>query len=171
MQMLLTPAGTRKIAASMVGGSLFAPATIVLGDGGAGAGLPYTVYEPTGAETQLRRQVAQFVAAAVSRPPADPGDVVIEVVVPVTAGDWWVTEIGVLDADGELIAIGKVPPFQKVGSASGSYDDLVLEVALSVGRAANVVVTIDASKVIATRDYVRTELSGLKASLLFHGLM
>ena len=81
------------------------------------------------------------------------------------------TEVGVFDADEDLIAIGKVPPFQKIGSASGSYDDLVLEIVLSVGRAANVTLTLDPSAVLVTRDHLRSELSGLLASILFHGLM
>ncbi|SMC89225.1 hypothetical protein SAMN06297251_111154 [Fulvimarina manganoxydans] len=60
MQIKLTEIGTEKIAASMAGGPLFAPATIVLGNGGAGESLPYTVYEPTGEETGVAEEVARY---------------------------------------------------------------------------------------------------------------
>lgn len=169
MQIKLTPIGTQKIAASMAGGPLFAPATIVLSDGGASEGLPYTVTAPDGSETEVANEVARFEATAVYRQDEEPSDLIVEAVVPVTAGDFWVTEAGIFDADGDLVAITAVPVFQKIASSSGSYDDLVLEFVLGVGANAVVNVTLDPSAVLATRAYVQAQFEGIGASIFFHG--
>ncbi|SMC89232.1 Phage tail-collar fibre protein [Fulvimarina manganoxydans] len=90
---------------------------------------------------------------------------------PVTAGDYWVTEAAILDGDGDCVAITKIPVFQKIASSSGSYDDLVLEFVIGVGRNATVNVTLDPSAVLATRAYVSAQLEGLGSSIFYHGLL
>jgi len=88
-----------------------------------------------------------------------------EQVIPAEVGGWWIREIGLYDADDDLIAIANCAPSFKPLLSQGSGRTQVVRVNLLVSNASNVELKIDPSVVLATRDYVDrriNEPSGVK---------
>jgi hypothetical protein len=86
--------------------------------------------------------------------PANPGQVIIEQVIPETEGGWWIRELGVYDADGDLVAIGNCPETYKPQLSEGSGRTQVVRMVLIMSSAATVTLKVDPSVVLATRKYV-----------------
>jgi hypothetical protein len=77
-----------------------------------------------------------------------------EQVIPAEVGGWWIREIGLYDADDDLIAIANCAPSFKPLLSQGSGRTQVVRVNLLVSNASNVELRIDPSVVLATRKYV-----------------
>lgn len=84
----------------------------------------------------------------------NPGLLMAEQVIPADVGGWWVREIGLYDADGDLIAISNCAPSYKPLLSQGSGRTQIVRMTFIISSTANVVLKIDPSVVIATRDYV-----------------
>ena len=68
-------------------------------------------------------------------------------------------EIGLYDADGDLVAVANCAPTYKPVLSQGSGRTQVLRMSLVVSNAANVQLKIDPSVVLATREWVTEELA------------
>lgn len=77
----------------------------------------------------------------------NPHWVVIEAQIPSTAGGWDITEVGVIDEDGDLIAQGTYPATYKPTETDGSVIDLFVRVILHIDNDVNVTIIIDGSVV------------------------
>lgn len=86
--------------------------------------------------------------------PKNPGVLMAEQVIPADVGGWWVREIGLYDADGDLIAIANCAPSYKPLLPQGSGRTQVVRMTFIISSTANVVLKIDPSVVLATRAYV-----------------
>jgi hypothetical protein len=80
--------------------------------------------------------------------------IIVEQVLPENVGGWWIREIGVYDADGDLCAVANCPPSYKPLLAEGSGRVQTIRMVLIVSSTAAVDLKIDPSVVLATRGYV-----------------
>jgi phage-related tail fiber protein len=85
--------------------------------------------------------------------PLNASQIIAELVIPENVGGWWIREMGIYDADGDLIAVANCPPSYKPQLAEGSGRTQVLRMVLIVSSTAAVQLKIDPSVVLATRAY------------------
>ncbi|WP_183142165.1 phage tail protein [Pseudomonas cichorii] len=87
---------------------------------------------------------------------ANPNVIIAEQVIPPDVGGWWIREIGLYDADGDLVAVANCAPSFKPTLSQGTGKTQVVRLNIIVTSTANVQLKIDPSVVLATRDYVDT---------------
>ncbi|WP_334168282.1 phage tail protein, partial [Achromobacter mucicolens] len=80
--------------------------------------------------------------------------VVFEQVIPEQVGGWWIRQLGLRDADGDLIAVANCPPTYKPQLAEGSARTQVVRFVLQVSSAKDFELKVDPSVVLAARQYV-----------------
>ena len=86
--------------------------------------------------------------------PANSAVIIAEQVIPAEVGGWWIREIGLYDADNDLVAIANCAPSFKPLLTQGSGRTQVVRMNLVVSNSASVELKIDPSVVLATRAYV-----------------
>lgn len=86
--------------------------------------------------------------------PQNAAIIIAEQVIPAEVGGWWIREIGLYDADNDLVAIANCAPSFKPLLSQGSGRTQVVRMNLIVSSSANVQLKIDPSVVLATRAYV-----------------
>lgn len=85
--------------------------------------------------------------------------IVAEQVIPADVGGRWIREIGLYDADGDLVAVANCAPTYKPLLSQGSGRTQVVRMSLVVSSSSNVQLRIDPSIVLATREWVTEELA------------
>jgi len=86
--------------------------------------------------------------------PANPNIIIAEQVIPENVGGWWIREVSLYDADGDMVAVANCAPSFKPLLTQGSGRTQVVRMNLIVSNTANVELKIDPSVVLATRQYV-----------------
>lgn len=86
--------------------------------------------------------------------PSNSSILVAEQIIPADEGGWWIREIGLYDAEGDLVAVANCAPSYKPLMSQGSGRTQVVRMNFIVSSAANVVLKIDPAVVLATRQYV-----------------
>ena len=89
----------------------------------------------------------------------DSAVIVAEQVIPAEIGGRWIREVGLYDADGDLVAVANCAPTYKPLLSQGSGRTQVVRMNLVVSSSSNVVLKIDPSVVLATREWVTEELA------------
>lgn len=84
----------------------------------------------------------------------NPNHVIIECHIPSNVGGFEVNAIGVYDEEGDLIAIGNTPRTYKPLLDEGSAKELMIKVIMEVSNASEVILRLDPSIIMASRDYV-----------------
>lgn len=100
--------------------------------------------------------------------PLNPSQVIAELVIPESIGGWWMREMALYDADGNMIAVCNCPPSYKPVVAEGSGKTQVLRMVLIVSSTAAVQLKIDPSVVLATRAYVDTIAESMSNLITVH---
>ncbi|WP_434673714.1 phage tail protein [Pseudomonas sp. R1-15] len=90
--------------------------------------------------------------------PANPNIIIAEQVIPENIGGWWIREVGLYDAAGDLVAVANCAPSYKPLLTQGSGRTQVVRMNLIVSNTANVELKIDPSVVLATRQYVDSKI-------------
>lgn len=93
--------------------------------------------------------------------PKNPGIIIAEQVIPENVGGFWIREIGLYDKDGDLVAVANCAPTFKPLLAQGSGRTQIIRMNLIVSSIANIVLKIDPSVVLATREYVDQTLEAI----------
>jgi len=154
--MIPTMVGEAKIAAMLAGGDPLTITEIAVGDAN---GAPYT---PVRTMTVLVNEVFRAGVLSLSVDPDNPSLLAIEMVIPPEEGGWTMNEIGVFDADGDMVGIGSIPSIPKPILGEGSVLDLIVRPLLLVTSAASVVLSVDPLIVTASRKYVDDQIAALK---------
>ncbi|ECI5564054.1 phage tail protein [Salmonella enterica subsp. enterica] len=149
---LLTDRGMAKIASALADKKQIHLQKMAVGDGGG------QYYEPTTSQTTLRHEVWRGDMNTLTVAPNNPNWLIAELVLPEEVGGWYVREVGVFDADGELIAIGKFPESYKPLLPGGCGKQVCIRLIMEVSNTTAVTLTVDPSIVLATRDYVDARL-------------
>lgn len=88
--------------------------------------------------------------------PANASVIIAEQIIPESVGGWWVRELALYDADGDMVAVANCAPTFKPLLAQGSGRTQVIRINLIVSSTANIELRIDPGVVSATREYVDT---------------
>lgn len=155
---ILTTAGKSKIAAALAEQRQIRLQTMVIGDGNG------KYVEPTESQTKVVNEVWRGQLNTLKIAPDNPAWVIAEAIVPEEAGGWYVREVGLLDADGTLVAIGKFPETYKPKLPTGASKQIVIRAVMEVTNANAVTLMIDPSVVVATREYVDDALKAHEKS-------
>ena len=142
---LCTDIGNAAIANSVLTGTKVNFTQIAVGDAN---GTPYV---PVSGMTALKHQVWSGPIAEVSQDPEQPNRMILHAVLPSSVGGWVMREIGVLDDQGRLIAVGNTPEIPKEAVTSGAIMEMDLYIYISVVDARGVNVVIDPTVVIASK--------------------
>lgn len=153
---IYTSAGLDLLAAIQAGGAAWQPTQMAVGDGG---GL---IVAPSEGQISL---VGERFRASVNRvyqpsPSAQPRKVVAELIIPASAGSFVIREIGVFDANGDLIVVGNTPETYKPTPSEGAFVDTIARVEFLVANLDDIALTADPNTAIASQDWVRDYVAG-----------
>jgi hypothetical protein len=109
---------------------------------------------PNATQTKLVNERRRAPLNQLKVDPTNAAIIIAEQVIPAEVGGWWIREIGLYDADGDLVAIANCAPSFKPLLTQGSGRTQVVRVNLLVSNSSSVELKIDPSVVLATRAYV-----------------
>jgi len=145
---ILTDTGKAKLANAQALGTKVEFSEMAVGDGGG------DYYDPVESQTALKNETWRGQINRIKTDDDNPSWIVVEVVIPMSTGGFTIREAGILDADGDLIAVGKYPATYKPVLAEGSGKDLYIRMILEIGNVSSVTLKIDPAVVLSTREYV-----------------
>lgn len=122
---------------------------------------------PSRTQTQLINERRRAPLNQVKIDPTNASVIIAEQIIPETVGGWWVRELSLYDADGDMVAVANCAPTYKPLLAQGSGRTQVIRINLIVSSTANIELKIDPSVVLATREYVDTAVVEALAKLDF----
>ncbi|MGT3320564.1 phage tail protein [Yersinia enterocolitica] len=153
---LLTNIGAAKLANATTLGTRLEITQMAVGDGGG------TLPTPNPAQTQLVNEQRRAALNTLSVDPINTSQIIAEQVIPEAEGGWWIREIGLLDKDGDLVAVANCAETYKPLMQEGSGRTQTIRVILIVSSTAAVTLKIDPSVVLATRKYVDDKVIEVK---------
>lgn len=151
---IITTAGAEKLAAATVpGGKKVNLTAMAVGDGGG------TLPEPDAGQTKLINEVWRHALNKVSQDNKNKNYIVAELVVPPDVGGFWMRELGLYDDAGTLIAVANMAESYKPKLAEGSGRAQTCRMVIIVSNVDSVALSIDATTVMATQDYVDDKIA------------
>ncbi|WP_260734421.1 phage tail protein [Escherichia coli] len=156
---VLTDAGLKKLAAAAASGNQMKITHMAVGDGNGKA------VTPGRADTRLVREKYRAPLNSLEEDTERPGHVIAEMVIPEKQGGWWIREFGLFDEDGGMIVTGKFPDTWKPAPGQGGARLISVKVVVAVSHTENIVLKVDPSVVMATREWVNTKAEQLKKEL------
>ncbi|GAB7489561.1 phage tail protein [Enterobacter hormaechei] len=151
---VITKAGAIKLAAATIPNGKKVNLTVMaVGDGGG------TLPTPDPNKTKLVREVWRNTLNKISQDNKNKNYVVAELVIPPETGGFWMREMGLYDDTGTLIAVGNMAESYKPALAEGSGRAQTVRMVIMVSDIESVELTIDATTVMATQDYVDDKLA------------
>jgi len=121
---IITNAGLIKNAAANSGGSPVNLTHLAVGDSNG------TYYNPTGTASALQNEKHRTTLTHVVIDENNPNQLIVEAVINEVMGPFYIREVGVFDADGDLFAIGKYPETFKPDLPAGSGKRLYIRMIL-----------------------------------------
>lgn len=156
---VLTEVGEAKLANATALGTPLQLTRMAVGDGGG------SVPVPNRSAKNLVGERHRANLNTLQKDPLNSSQVIAELVLPETVGGWWIREIGLFDAAGDLIAYSNAPETYKPQMAEGSARTQVVRMVLLVSSVAAVELKVDPSVVLATREFVLTTVAAELAKL------
>lgn len=149
---LLTNIGAAKLAKATALGTKVEITQLAVGDGNG------VLPTPNPAQTALVHELRRAPLNMLTVDPANASQIIAEQVIPEDVGGWWIREIGLLDKDGDMVAIANCAETYKPQLQEGSGRVQVIRVILIVSSTEAVTLKIDPAVVLATRQYVDSQL-------------
>ncbi|MCN2889358.1 phage tail protein, partial [Escherichia coli] len=140
-------------AATVPGGKKVTLSAMAVGDGNGKLPVPDT------GQTKLVHEVWRHALNKVSVDNKNKNYIVAELVVPPEVGGFWMRELGLYDDAGTLIAVSNMAESYKPELAEGSGRAQTCRMVIIVSNVASVELSIDASTVMATQDYVDDKIA------------
>ncbi|GAB7263043.1 phage tail-collar fiber domain-containing protein [Dickeya ananatis] len=151
---ILTHIGEAKLAQAISTGKPLEITQMGVGDGGGVLQVP----DPT--QTSLVNEKRRAAINSLSVDPDNPGQVIAEQVIPENEGGFWLREIGLYDAAGNLIAVANCPETYKPELKEGSGRIQTVRMILIVSRTDAITLKFDPTVALATRRYADILLAG-----------
>lgn len=151
---ILTAIGEAKLANATALGSTLQLTKMAVGDGNG------TTPIPSRTQTALVHENRRAPLNTLFVDPANASQIVAEQIIPEDIGGWWVRELGLYDAVGDLCAVANCPDTYKPVLASGSGRTQIIRMVLIVANTSAVELKIDPSVVLAPRGYVDQVIAG-----------
>lgn len=145
---LITDVGLAKITNGLINNTKVDFTQMAVGDGGG------SYYNPSSSQIKLVREVWRGPVGMVAIDEDDNNRVQIISPIPPNVGGFFIREVGLYDADGDLIIIAKQPETYKPAIENGSTKDLTIKLLIEVANASSIVMKIDPTVITATRKYV-----------------
>ncbi|ERO61155.1 phage tail-collar fiber domain-containing protein [Pseudomonas piscis] len=114
---------------------------------------------PNKTQTKLINEWRRAPVNQVRTDPTNPNIIITEQVIPPDVGGHWIREIGLFDADGDLVAVANCAPTFKPLLAQGTGKTQIIRMNFIVSNTAQIVLKIDPAVVLATRQYVDDSLA------------
>ena len=146
---ILTRAGNAGITNAMLTGEQVKWAKICVGDGN---GYDYI---PDSNQTSLRNQLWSGPITEMTLAEGNENQIIIHGVIPSDVGGFWIREIGILDEDDNLVAVGNTPAQEKATGANKVIMDMDLYIHVLVSNAEVVNVIVDPTVTIASQADLR----------------
>lgn len=159
---LITTIGLAQIANAQITQTKVGLEYIALGDGNGAH------YVPTQNQTALVHEVWRGPIAELSIDPTNSNRIIVDAVIPVTAGGFTIREIGVFDDKNQLIAVGQYPEKYKPQLSEGVSEETIIHFVIETNNADVVKLTIDPTVIIASRNYVDGKVAQVQKSLTEH---
>ncbi|WP_460095911.1 phage tail protein [Pseudomonas sp. S3_C01] len=109
---------------------------------------------PNASQTELINEWRRRPLNQLKVDPVNPAVIIAEQIIPADEGGKWIREIGLYDADGDLVAVANCAPSFKPVLSQGSGRTQVVRMNLIVSSSGNITLKIDPAVVLATREYV-----------------
>lgn len=122
---------------------------------------------PNRTQTKLINERRRAPLNQVKVDPTNASVIIAEQIIPENVGGWWVRELALYDADGDMVAVANCAPTFKPLLSQGSGRTQVIRINLIVSSTSNIELKIDPSVVLATREYVDTSVIEALARLDF----
>lgn len=113
---------------------------------------------PDSAQTRLVNERRRGVINSLTVDSDNTNQIIAEQVIPESEGGFWLREIGLYDADGDLIAVSNCPETYKPELKEGSGRVQTVRMILIVSRADAIVLSIDPTVALVTKRYADTLL-------------
>jgi phage-related tail fiber protein len=113
---------------------------------------------PNATQTSLIREWRRQPLNQVRVDPVNPAVIIAEQIIPADEGGFWIREIGLYDADGDLVAVANCAPSFKPVLSQGSGRTQVVRMNFIVASTGNITLKIDPAVVLATREYVDSRI-------------
>lgn len=146
---ILTNAGIQKEILAKQNGTSINLAKMAVGDG---------TITPTQNMTSLQSEKYRFNINSILQDAINPNYLVVEGVIPSNIGGFEISEIAIYLDDNTFYAVGNLPKTYKPLLNEGSAKDLTIKMIIEVSNADNIVLKVDDSVVLATRNFVQNEL-------------
>ncbi|WP_284603638.1 phage tail protein [Dickeya dadantii] len=151
---LLTQVGAARLANAIALGKQLEIAQMGVGDGGG------TLPTPDATQTKLINEKRRAPLNSLNIDPASANQIIAEQVIPDHEGGFWLREIGLYDADDNLVAVANCPETYKPQMQEGSGRVQTVRMILAVGQTDAVSLKIDPAVVLASRQYVDNMADG-----------
>ncbi|MFB1120803.1 phage tail protein [Dickeya dadantii] len=145
---LLTQVGVARLANAIALGKQLEITQMGVGDAGG------TLPTPDAAQTKLINEKRRAPLNSLSIDPVNANQIIAEQVIPDNEGGFWLREIGLYDADDNLVAVANCPETYKPQMQEGSSRVQTVRMILAVGQTDAVSLKIDPAVVLASRQYV-----------------
>ncbi len=150
---VVTTAGAAKFAAALTpGGKKVNITAMAVGDGG--GKLP----EPAASQTKLINEVWRGKLNRISQDNKHKNYIMAELIIPPETGGFWLREMGLYDDTGTLVAVSNMAESYKPKLEEGSGRAQTLRMVIILSDLASVELSIDATTVLASQDYVDSKL-------------
>lgn len=145
---IITDTGAAKIAEAVGTGGTVQMVNMAVGDG---EGNPVT---PQPNRTALVREVYRAGLNNAFQSQSDPSVYIFEMAIPAAEGGFTVREVGLFDADGDLIAYANFPATYKPTPEQGAVQDLVIQIYVKFSNEAVVEIVLDPNIIVASKEWV-----------------
>lgn len=161
---LVTDIGKAKIALATLTGEKVNIIEAAVGDGGG------AYYSPTAAQTALVREVWRGEIANKRINDESPNMMDVKVLLPSDVGGWTIREVGLFDADGDLICITNTPDTEKALITTGATAslDIILHILFTDIESVTVTVnpTIDTVTADEVQQMIDDSIQGLSSTIV-----
>ena len=155
---LITNIGLSKLADATATGNNLTLTKLAVGDGGGDAVMPDADM------SSLVNEVWRGPINSISTDQANPSHLNIECIIPTSVGGWWMREVGIFDAEGDLIIIANYPDTHKTLLEDGAPAEFRMMVIAEFTNADAVTLQIDPAIVMASKDYVDKSIEAIPAT-------
>ncbi|MGI0119448.1 phage tail protein [Zooshikella sp. RANM57] len=152
---IFTNIGKAKLANSAALGQKLNISTIKIGDGGDDDGAETT---PKESDKDIIRKRWEGSINGLHNHLKNDKWLVTETVIPDEVGNFYITEFGLYDDEGDLIVIGKYPKTYKPTLDEGSGTSSYIKVILEVSNSEVIQLKVDPAVVLASREYVKEKI-------------
>lgn len=125
-------------------------------------------YQPESDMVSLKHEIYRTNLNTVYTDPKHPNQLIVEAVIPSEIGGFTVREVGIIDSDGELFAIGNYPETLKPTLSNGVSKDLYIRMILSFSDTPDVQLIVDPNVVVVSVSDLMEVTKQMKVTIETH---